>query len=187
VGELLRISEGENVSSSFRLNSKHICDAPAGTIGGLHGNVMHAGTGATEGDTRNVLFWTHSKIGACNGNTQHTKLTVVVELIIVLWKSSNFQLRLDLLKLLYCCFSTVNTSYQKTCSGTFHRFPKMTQLLVDLNKQNEKKDDHEQHKNDVLRLLESHCRGDDFFKDKTQEKQRSNRKAKRDGLRKTQT
>ena len=182
-GELFRISEGsegENASPFFHAKSKHICDAPAGTIGGLHGNVIHAGSGVAEGDTRNVLFWTYSEKSKYDGNTQHTKVTVVRQLIEVLWKSSDSRSRLDLLKLLYYCFSTVNVSYQKTCTGTFVSFPIMVELLKSLNKQNQKQVDDEQRETDVLTLLKSYCRHDDFFKNNTQDQDRDKRHERRE-------
>ena len=141
-------------SKIFDYQSICVSDAPAGTIISLQGSVQHAGSGIKADRVRSILFWTYGNT-KYSGDTQYTKLTIGVTLVQELWK--NKTVRLELLKLLYYCFVTTDTSFQRTCVGCFLEYRRVSQFFTDLNDIN---------KNDVqsvLTVLHRYCDDDQLF------------------------
>ena len=160
IGVLMKISSQERGGSeneNFHYDSHHVKDAPAGTIVGLHGSVIHAGTGAASNDVRSIVFWTYAEKAKYNNDTQHTKVTVMATIVRKLWSSKdNRDIRLDLLKLLCHCFVTTDTSHQKTCPGCFINYGGLRDLLTSIN-------DCPNNEKDTVESLLKGCLHDEFL------------------------
>ena len=155
LGELFKISSNENSRyEDYDYQSKYISDCPAGTIVSTEGNVIHAGTGTSQGNIRNILFFTYSKGKKYDTDVQYTKLSVIATLMKDLWNMQN--VRLDLLKLLYYCFDTTSITYQETCVGCFRHFSGMYKMLNTLDTLRENKTNNEKNVMDVLAVSYTH-------------------------------
>ena len=180
LGELFKVSTNATSTSErceeFDFETTCVCDAPAGTIVSLDGNVQHAGSGASKNDVRSVLFWSCGDT-RYDSDSQHTKLTVAITLLKELWCHSN--IRLELLKLLFYCFNTTDASYQETCPGCFQSYRGIPKLLASLNDCN--KDDKES----VFHVLNGFLEDDCIFAKPSQNDKR-NKRAKERSMKRSQ-
>ena len=92
-GELFRIRRKdqmeENDTKLFDWTSSSIIvSAPIGTYYSIEGAIIHAGTGAVNGEVRVMLFWTWNELGAeeYGRDKQETKLTLIISVIGRLYK-----------------------------------------------------------------------------------------------------
>jgi hypothetical protein len=120
-GKKKEVPDLSKKSYPFNWISNKVCDAPPGTIIGLSGGVIHAGCGAEHNSVRTILFWTWSEnsVEEYDSNVQKTKLSLMVELAIDLWKELDANERKHMVGLMYYAFVTSEDAYQESASGTF--------------------------------------------------------------------
>ena len=116
-----------NVKDYFCYKEVSAKNAPAGTFSSMPGMCIHAGAPTKikgENCCRIIMFWTgynskHNKTGY-TGNIQHTKLTLMIEIAILLWpKVTSKKNRKEILTLIALSMRMCREKYIQLCPQNF--------------------------------------------------------------------
>ena len=157
-GELFRVCrkdhKKDHTTKDFDWTSTCIVNAQMGTYYSVEGGIIHAGSGARNGDVRVVLFWTWNESNAeeYNRDRQETKLTLIVSIAKDVWSHlDTLALKQQMIELIYYCFWTCEDAYQLTAATTFNDYPQVVNMIQEFMKVVSQKD--RQSKNRSPQLL----------------------------------
>ena len=157
-GELFRVCrkdhKKDHTTKDFDWTSTCIVNAQMGTYYSVEGGIIHAGSGARNGDVRVVLFWTWNESDAeeYNRDRQETKLTLIVSIAKDVWSHlDTLALKQQMIELIYYCFWTCEDAYQLTAATTFNDYPQVVNMIQEFMKVVSQKD--RQSKNRSPQLL----------------------------------
>ena len=115
----------------------YVKNCPPGTAYSIDGGVIHCGSGSTDGSLRLLLFWTFTRKNdePYDNDVQGTRLTLITDIISMMWKELTYKERFHALKAVTYCFYASEPNYRKFAPLSFlSGLPNFAVLLDNFNK-----------------------------------------------------
>jgi hypothetical protein len=130
-------TQSPSIQKFFQCTVTSVKNSPAGTVSQLNGGVPHSGAASSGPNVvRAVLFWQGSfpNEDPYEGDTQDTKVSLIVEIAVPNWRSIAVKTRSVLLSFIYSSLLMSSTNYRDSITDHYTNYPTFVKFLHQLNK-----------------------------------------------------